>query len=184
MKIKVLVLTLALSTVFLAGCGSKETKAPAPAPTKAATDVVASASLVDNAAAFQKAISKDGTWIIATLKDITIDKDLVLEGEFKNGKKDAAGKDAIQRKIGLYTQDDKRVVTARFNLTAPKITIKSPEASIEHGTFKGDVYVSVKNFKLIDAKVDGNMYFTSEEAQSTFKKDDKSSVTGKSELKK
>lgn len=148
------------------------------------TDAVTSASIVDNAAAFQKAISDKGTWIIAITKDLAIDKEITLAGEFKNGKKDEAGKDIIQRKIALYSQDKDRNITARYTLTAPKLTIKSPEASIQHGTFKGDLYVSVKNFKLIDATVDGNVYFTTDEAKNTFNMDDKSKVTGKKELKK
>jgi hypothetical protein len=189
MKIKAILLTLAVATTLFAGCAAKETTkpaatTPAPAATEKKADVVTTASIVDNAEAFQKAISKDGKWIIATLKDLTIDKELVLDGEFKNGKKDANGNDAIQRKIALYTQDDKKNVTARFTLTAPKLTIKSPNARIQSGTFKGDVYVEAKNFELVDAKVDGNIYFLNADAQSTFKKDDKSSVTGKVELKK
>jgi len=36
----------------------------------------------------------------------------------------------------------------------------------------------------VDATVDGNVYFTTEDAKSTFKMDDKSSVTGKQEVKK
>lgn len=185
MKIKTLVLapvlTLVLATSLLTGCGTKPVATPTPKP---AVDVVTTASIVNKEADFLKAISKDGKWLIGTLVDMKIDKDLVLDGEFKNGKKDANGNDAIQRKIALYTQDDKKNVTARFTLTAPKLTINSPEARIQSGTFKGDVYVSAKNFQLVDAKVDGNLYFTSDEAKSTFKKDDKSSVTGKTELKK
>ncbi|HRU41984.1 MAG TPA: hypothetical protein P5021_08385, partial [Candidatus Diapherotrites archaeon] len=69
-------------------------------------------------------------------------------------------------------------------LTAPKLTIKSPNARIQGGTFKGDLYVSAKNFELVDATVDGNVYFTTDDAKSGFKMDDKSKVTGKQELKK
>lgn len=187
MKTKAIVLALAIATTLSVGCAKKAEPA---ATTKTETkteqkaDAVTTASIVDNAEAFQKAISKDGRWIIATLKDLTIDKELVLEGEFKNGKKDDKGNDIIQRKIALYTQDEKRNVTARFTLTAPKLTIKSPNARIQSGTFKGDIYVEAKNFELVDAKVDGNVYFLNEDAQKTFKKDDKSSVTGKIELKK
>ena len=57
-------------------------------------------------------------------------------------------------------------------------------ASIQHGTWKGDVYVSVKNFQLVDATVEGNVYFTSDDAKSTFKMDATSKVTGKQEVKK
>ncbi|MGI6585444.1 MAG: hypothetical protein ACOX3L_05780 [Lutisporaceae bacterium] len=118
------------------------------------------------------------------MKDLTFDKELVLDGEFKNGKKDDAGKDVIQRMIALYTQDDKRNVTARFTLTAPKLTISSPMASIQHGTFKGDLYVTAKDFQLVDTTVDGNVYFTTDDAKSTLEMDDKSKITGKQELKK
>lgn len=183
MKIKALVLSIAVVATVLTGCGKKADPTPAAAPksetkTEAKADATTSASIVDNVDAFVKGISKDGKWIIAITKDLTTDKELVLDGEFKNNK------DAVQRKIALYTQDDKKNVTARFTLTAPKLTIKSPEARIQSGTFKGDVYVSAKNFQLVDAKVDGNVYFTTDEAKSTFKMDDKSSITGKQELKK
>jgi peptidoglycan hydrolase-like protein with peptidoglycan-binding domain len=165
-------------------------------------DVVTAASLVDTAAVFEKSIGKDGKWIVCATKDITTTKDLVVDGTFKNGKKNAVtGAELIQRKIALYTQDDKRVVTARFTLTAPKLTINSPMASVEHGTFKGDLYVTSADFKLIDtlvvgnvyvsatnftmtkeAKIQGNVYFSTEGAKSTFLPDATSSVTGTKDL--
>lgn len=196
MKAKNFILITAILATLFTGCTTQPAApSPTPAPkvtaTPAATaapakspDVVTTASIVDNAAAFEKAISNTGTWIICLTKDLTSTKDLVLEGEFKNGKKDANGKDIIQRKIALYAQDDKRNITARYTLTAPKLTITSPEASIQHGTFKGDLYVSVKNFQLIDTTVDGNVYFTTDDAKSTFKMDSTSKVTGKQEMKK
>lgn len=191
MKMKTILLTLLMLAVIFSGCAKEPEKpAPAPAPPQAnppatTPDVVTSASIVDKEAAFEKAISADnGTWIIATLKDLSFNKELVLDGEYKNGKKDDKGNDIIQRKIALYTQDDKRNVTARFTLTAPKLTIKSPMASIQHGTFKGDLYVVASNFKLVDTTVEGNVYFASDEAKSTFTMDDKSKVTGKQEVKK
>ncbi|MFU0826587.1 MAG: Lipoprotein [Lachnoclostridium sp.] len=147
-------------------------------------DAVTTASIVDTEEAFVKAIGKNGTWIIATLKDLTFDQDLTLEGEFKNGKQDENGNDIIQRKIALYSQDENRNITARYTLTAPKLTITSPNASIQHGTFKGDLYVDVKNFQLIDTTVDGNVYFSSEEAKSTFMMDETSKITGKQEVRK
>ncbi|KGK89532.1 hypothetical protein [Clostridium sp. HMP27] len=191
MKIKVLLSVLVLSLTLSVGCARQNNTNQTPNTTQnqnqnqgSKPDGVTTASIVDNAAAFQKAIGTNGTWIIAIVKDISTDKDLVLEGEYKNGKKDKDGKDIIQRKIALYTQDEKRNVTARFTLTAPKLTINSPNASIQHGTFKGDLYVSTKDFQLVDAKVDGNIYFTNAEAKAGFKMDDKSSVTGKQEVKK
>jgi len=147
-------------------------------------DVETTASIVDEEADFKYAISSQGTWIICTLKDLSFDEDLVLEGNFTNGKKDDAGNDIVQRKIALYTQDEDRTVTNRFTLKAPKLTINSPMASIQHGTFVGDLYVSQDKFELVDAKVDGNVYFTTDSAKSTFVMDEVSSITGAQEVKK
>ncbi|MGV8980817.1 hypothetical protein [Clostridium sp.] len=196
MKIKAIILSLAVGATLLVGCGAKEeaktTTAPAettaPAKTEATTavktDVVTTASLVNTEAAFENGISSKGTWIIATIKDLTFDKEIKVDGDFKNGKKDDSGKETMQRKIALYTQDEARTVTARFTLTAPKLTFNSPKGSIEHGIFKGDLYISASDFQLIDATVEGNVYFTTDEAKSTFKMDAKSKITGVQELKK
>jgi len=126
----------------------------------ATTDVVTSASIVNEEVAFTKAISKEGTWIIATLNDLTIEKDLVVEGEFHD--KNDAAKD-LYRKLALYAQDADHKVTARYTLTAPKLTVKSPNFKIQGGTFKGDVYVESNGFNVTDATVDGNVYFATQE---------------------
>jgi len=213
MKIKLVLVMVLVLSVLLTGCGKKNnndqtpttvpTTAPTTAPTAAitlapgdstgiispttvpgTTDVVTTASIVNTEDAFLHAISPDGTWIIAILQDMKIDSDLVLDGEFKNGKQDAAGKDIIQRKIALYAQDENRVVTARYKLTAPKITIRSPQASIQKGIFVGDIYVDVDNFQLVDQEVDGNIYFTKQAYKDSFVMDATSKVTGKMELVK
>lgn len=182
MKIKVLVLTLALSAALLAGCSKAAPEAPeAPAaPAEEQAEVVTTASIVNEEAAFLNAISKDGTWIIATLNDLTIDKELVLEGEFYN--KDDKEK-GLYRKLGLYAQDADKNVTARYSLTAPKLTIKSENAKIQSGTFVGDVYVEANGFTLSDAKVEGNVYFASEEFKASFVSEKESTVTGATEVK-
>ncbi|MBP1924359.1 hypothetical protein J2Z76_000212 [Sedimentibacter acidaminivorans] len=161
-----------------------QTSPPDTATPETAPDVMTTASIVDSNAAFEEAISNNGTWIICTLKDLTFDNELILDGEFKNGKKDDDGKDIIQRKIALYTQDENRNVTGRFNLTAPKLTINSPNARIQSGTFIGDVYVSAENFQLVDATIEGNLYFMTEDAKSSFTMDETSSVTGAQEMSK
>lgn len=187
-KTFLVILSVLLTLTILAGCGGSTATTTAAATTKASgatssTDMVATASVVDTNDAFEKAISKNGTWIIATLKDLTFTKDLTLDGDFKNGKKDTAGVELYQRKIGLYTQDANRAVTKRFTLTAPKLTINSLNGSIEYGTFKGDLYIAGKNFKLIDATVDGNVYFQSQAIKDSANIDAKSKVTGKQEIK-
>ncbi|WP_326514064.1 hypothetical protein [Clostridium intestinale] len=187
-KILSIIATLVLSLSILAGCGKANTDTSKDTKTEdtkkdETTDVVTTPSIVNKEEDFDKAISKNGTWIIAILNDLTIDHDIALEGDFKNGKKDEQGNETYQRKLALYAQDANKKVTARYTLTAPKLAINSLNARIQSGTFKGDLYVASKNFELVDAKVDGNIYFVNEEAQSTFKMDEKSSVTGKKELK-
>ena len=179
MKLKIIsvLLTVVLSLTILSGCAKSSTE------DTSSSDLVTTASIVDNATAFESAISKNGTWLIGLVKDVQIDKDIVLDGDFKNGKTDSSGAETFQRKIALYTQDEERNVTARFTLTAPKLTIKSVKSSIQHGTFKGDLYVAVNDFNLVDAKIEGNIYFESEEFKSSFTMDDKSSVTGVQEVK-
>lgn len=196
MKIKATVLSLVFATALLAGCGAKQQATQTPADKPA--DSVTTASIVNENAAFEKALTADGGhYVIATLKDLTFDKELVVNGDFKTGKKDdkgnlikdANGNEQTQRKIALYTQDENKKVTGKFTLTAPKITFNSNYGSLEHGTFKGDLYIAGKNFKLVNQKIDGNIYFLNQEAKDTFKiadKDDdtKTEITGVQELKK
>jgi len=192
MKIKIIFLTFVLFIAVSAGCTTQNTKTePSPAVTPQVTptnppetepDISTTASIVADEAAFEKAISSNGSWIICLTRDLTMDKEIVLDGEYTNGKKDDKGQDIIQRKIALYSQDDNRNITKRYTLTAPKLTINSPKASIQHGTFKGDLYVNAKNFQLIDTVVEGNIYFTNKEAQATFEMDEQSKVTGTQEL--
>jgi len=181
MKSKIILFTAAILTVLLIGCAKQPAMPSQTTTPKITPNVGNTVSMVSTADAFEKAISSKGTWIIAITKNLTIDKNLIVDGEYKNGKKDASGKDIIERRIDLYGQNEDK---NRFILTIPKLTINSPQTSIEYGTFKGDIYVSSKNFQLIDAKIEGNVYFITDEAKSTFKIDTKSKVTGKSELKK
>jgi len=195
MKKSIMLLAWLFIIVIMLGCGRNNAPGATPTPKPAASpgatnpasvtpDANASPSVALDENALIKAMGTEGTWIVILTKDVTSSRELKLEGEYTNGKKDENGKDIIQRKIALYAQDANRNITERYTLTAPKLTVTSPNASIQHGTFKGDLYVSVKDFQLIDTKVEGNVYFTTEEAQSTFKMDEQSSVTGKKELKK
>jgi len=141
------------------------------------TDAVTSASVVDNEASFKKAISKEGTWIAATLKDLTFTEDLILEGKFIH-------KEAPARKIALYTQDADHKITNSFTLTAPKITIRSENARIQGGTFVGDVYVEANGFQVVNAKIQGNVYFAKDEYQASYSAADQGTVTGVTEVQK
>ena len=167
---------------LLTGCNKSDSTATNGQPDE--TDAVSSASIVDTSAAFEKSIGADGNWIVCLTKDLTADKELVVDGEFTNGKKDDSGKDIVQRKIALYAQDEQRNITARYTLTVPRLTIKSPNASLQHGKFVGDVIVDAPNFQLIDNEVEGNIYFTSQEVKDTYTIDETSSVSGVQEILK
>jgi hypothetical protein len=174
-------ITILLTGMLAAGCGNKNAASPSPSTSPAgspvASDAVTSASVVNKTDAFMKAASKDGTWIIATLNDLTFDKEIVVEGEFKN-------KDAIARKIAPYTQDANHKITNSFTITAPRMTIKSENTVFQGGTFKGDVYVDAKGFSLKAAKIEGNVYFTKEEYKSSFVQAEDGKVTGVTAVQK
>lgn len=125
------------------------------------TDVVTTASIVNNAEALKAAASEDGTWLFAILNDVQMEEELVVAGEFHD--KDDPEKD-IYRKFAPYAQDENRNVTARYTLTVPKMTVQSPNFKIQAGVVKGDVYVEANGFTLTDdADIEGNIYFASEE---------------------
>ncbi|WP_425448855.1 hypothetical protein [Dethiothermospora halolimnae] len=176
MKYKKLLLALTLSAGLLVGCGADEE--PEAKDTNA--DVVTTASIVNEKDAFTEAISKDGTWIIATLNDLTFDEELVVEGEFRN--KGDESKE-LYRKIAPYAQDEEHNITERYTITAPKLTIKSPNTKFQGGTFVGDIYVESNGFVLSDAKVEGNVYFAKDEYKESFKLEKEATVTGETEVK-
>ena len=138
-------------------------------------DSVTTASLVNDGNALVKALRSDGTWMVALLNDVSVKGDILVEGEFE-------GKP--YRKIALYTQDENRNVTNRFNLTADKLIVRSVHTRIQNGTFIGDVFVDTMDFELVDAKVMGNVYFKTDEQMKSFLKDETSEVTGTTELEK
>lgn len=177
----------AILTVFtltlIIGCGNNkaaDTNTPAAGSDNTAAtqapDAVTSASVVDNGEAFKKAISKDGTWIAATLKDLSFSEDLVVEGQFIN-------KEEPARKIALYTQDADHNITNSFKLTAPKLTVRSENTRIQGGTFIGDVYVEADGFAVVNATIEGNVYFSDAKYQATYSAADQGKVTGVTEVK-
>ncbi|MCF8002316.1 MAG: hypothetical protein K9K76_10740 [Halanaerobiales bacterium] len=141
-------------------------------PMVEAQDTVSSASRATDEESLMTALGEEGAWIVIIQQDLSTDQDLVLEGEFTND-------DETVREIALYTSDENHNVDERYTLTAPKLTVKSPNSVLAAGTFKGDVYVESNNFTLEDGfTVDGNVYFQSEEAKSTFKIKGGATVTG------
>ena len=135
------------------------------------TDAVSSASVVSTAEGFINAAGENGTWIIAITEDLSIDEEIVLAGQFTR-------RDQIARKIALYSQDEDRNITARYTLSAPRLTVRSENTRIQGGTFKGDVHVEANGFHIVDATVDGDIVFASQEYRSSFSLQDGAEVTG------
>ncbi len=108
--------------------------------------------------------------------DVTVDEELVLEGDHTN-------RDEPARKMALYEQDEDRNKTATYTLTAPKLTVKNENASLQGGTFVGDVYVEANGFALANEQViDGNLYFASEEFEASSDLGEDTEVTGSVEV--
>lgn len=187
MKLVKVLMVAGVSAALLSGCGANNendanqaaTPTATVSPAAEATDATSSASLVTDAAAFTKAVSAEGTWIVAILNDVTVDQDAVVAGEFRD--KNVAEND-IYRKLALYAQDADHKVTANYTLTAPKVTVQSENFRVQGGTIKGDVYVEAKGFNLHETStIEGNLYFASEDVQASAAIDGK--VTGATEVK-
>ncbi|MTI47076.1 hypothetical protein [Sporosalibacterium faouarense] len=179
MKLKALGLAFLLSVSLLAGCSTDSTDNNNEGDQGA--DVVTTASLVNDADGFTEAISENGTWIIATLNDISIDEEIVVAGEFHN--KGDASQD-VYRKLAPYTQDDEHNIIDRFTITVPRVTIQSPNTRLQGGTIKGDVYVAADGFNLSGgATIDGNLYFANEEYKASSEIPEDCTVTGEVEVK-
>jgi hypothetical protein len=195
MKFAKILLTVGIVVGLLSGCGGgankqadnktagnkpAENNQTANQPNKGQTDVQTSASIVNEAAAFKKAVSKDGTWIIAILNDVTINEEITVAGQFHD--KGQADRE-VYRKIALYAQDENHNITANYMLTVPKLTVQSENLRIEGGMVKGDVYVEAKGFNLRETStIEGNLYFANDEVKTAAKIEGK--VTGKTEVKK
>lgn len=152
-----------------------------PTTTQSGADLTTTASIVNNENTLVYALSKNGTWIVAVLNDIATSKELVIDGDFhdKNDKSKP-----LYRKLALYAQDANRKITARYTLTAPKLTVLSPNTKIMGGTFKGDVFVQANGFTVEDATVDGNVYFAKQEYKDSFVTSSGGKVTGTTDVPK
>ena len=140
-------------------------------------DVVTTASIVNDEAAFANALSADGAWIAAALKDMTFTEDLVVEGEFTN-------KDLPARKIAMYTQDADHNIIDSFTLTVPNLIVKSENTKLQGGTFVTDVYVEANGFQVSKATVEGNVYYATQEYMDSAVIDAETGVvTGTQEVK-
>lgn len=179
-------LVAGITMAIITGCGANSEEeannsgvAASSSVTEEQTDAVTTASIVNEAEAFIKAIGEDGSWIIATLGDMTMDKDMVVSGQFHD--KGDTAKD-IYRKIALYTQDADHNITASFSLTVPAMKVKSENLRVQGGTIKGDVYVEANGFHLHEsASIEGNLYYANADVQASAKIDGK--VSGETAVK-
>lgn len=171
---RILIIAAAAAVLILAGCSKAEETLPeqtTEVETAAEADAVTTASIVNTEAAFRTAVSAEGTWIIAILEDMSFSEEIVIAGEFTRN-------DELYRKLAFYSQDENRTITARYTVTAPRMTVRSPNTRLQGGTIAGDVYVEAPGFHLVDGTVEGNIYFASQEYAEGFTADENSSVTG------
>ncbi len=176
-RILVLIVLLSASVLVFAGgqgegeaAEKTETADAVTGPTKA---------IVTNESELQQAIGPEGPWIIIFEEDMQVPDELVVSGEVY----EEMGAEEPRRKFALYAQDADRNVTARYTLTAPRLVVRHPNTRIQGGTFAGDVYVEAEGFELVDASIDGNLYFASEELQKSAEIGDQATVTGETAVR-
>ena len=98
-------------------------------------------------------------------KDMSFTDEIVIAGEFTRN-------DELYRKLAFYSQDENRNITARYTVTAPSVTVRSPNTRLQGGTIAGDVYVEAPGFHLVDGTVEGDIYFASQEYADSFTADE------------
>lgn len=166
MKLIFILLTLLIVLPVLTGCSPMPESATPETVEELSKGIVDTVSnptqtVVTNESSLLEGFSANGGWIILFEKDMSTEHELDLpEGPANNGE--------LARKVALYTQDADRNVTARFTLTAPSMMVTSVNSRIQGGTFVGDVYVTAEGFRLVDAVIDGNLYFSSQDLFDAF----------------
>ncbi|ALS02475.1 hypothetical protein ATZ33_14135 [Enterococcus silesiacus] len=159
--------TLAATVLVLGACNSdnkasKDSSSDSKTETSmsSSVDAVSGASISDKPEVIEKALSKDGNWIVAATADLTFDKDVTVSGEFHD-KGEKSGD--IYRKLALYAQDSDKKVTAEYTVTVPQLIVETENFNIVNGTVKGDILVKANGFVLNGTKVDGKVTFEKEE---------------------
>lgn len=163
--------------LLAAGCGNDDTATENESTASSAeesTEVVTSASISNKPEDVVAGLSENGTWIYVITDDVTVEEDIMVAGTFHDGGEDSGD---VYRKLALYAQDDDRNVTDEFTLTAPSMTVESPNFRIQNGTFAGDVIVKEEGFELAESTIEGNVTFDSQELMDSAKLDE-GTVTG------
>ncbi|MEI5993882.1 hypothetical protein [Candidatus Enterococcus mansonii] len=159
--------TLAATVLVLGACNSdNKASKDSSSETKTETsmsssmDAVSGASISDKPEVLEKALSKDGNWIVAATADVMFDKDVTVAGEFHDKGKESGD---IYRKFALYSQDADKKVTAEYTVTVPQMIVETENFNIVNGTVKGDILVKANGFVLNGTKVEGKVTFEKEE---------------------
>lgn len=190
-----LLLTIVLGATLLIGCTNSKTpeqmpvvpsekpivEQPAETPK---VDAVTSPSLAKDVTILEESMGINGSWIVLVKNDITTDKELIIEGDFtKQDKEDKTKMVPAGRKLAIYDRNAEKVTTAKYTLTAPKLTVRSNDTTIQGGTFVGDIYVNANEFTIKDVRIEGNIYFASQEFMDSFDIEEGAVVTGVREVK-
>lgn len=145
------------------------------------TDVVAMPSRAADEENLFRALDK--SWIVLVENDITTTKDVVLNTGFEKADENDKNKMvSTPRVLVLCTKDANKNIDKNFTLTTPKVIVKDEGAKIEGGVIKGDLYIETNNVTLEHTKIEGNIYFSSQDAKDSIVMEE-STVTGNMEVK-
>ena len=87
MESKIILFTAVILTVLFIGCSKLPATSPQTTPKKTIPVVGNTVSIVSTDATLKKAISSEGTWIIAITKNLTFNRNLIVDGDYKMVKK-------------------------------------------------------------------------------------------------
>ncbi|MFP4409186.1 MAG: hypothetical protein ACLFPW_11755 [Spirochaetaceae bacterium] len=178
-RISILLAILALLAFGVVSCGGGEEAEQAEAGEEEAADAeTRPTEMTASADNIQEALGPDGAWIVIFTSDVTVGEPIAVAGEVY----EEEGADEPRRKIALYEQDADRTVTDRYTLTAPRLEVEHENTLIQAGEISGDVYVSAEGFELVDATINGNLYFASEELRDSASIDEDSTVMGETRI--
>ena len=145
------------------------------------TDVVAMPSRAADEENLFRAL--DESWIVLVENDITTQKEVVLNtGYEKTDETDENKMVTTPRVLVLCTKDANKNIDKNFTLTTPKVIVKDEGAKIEGGIIKGDLYIETNNVILEYTKIEGNVYFSSQDAKDSVVIKE-STITGTMEVK-
>lgn len=123
-------------------------------------DAVASASvLLTTGKELQNSLGANGTWITTTFGNVTVENDLVWEGDVRKEESKTPG-----RKLGIYYHSSPNIGGEQlYTLKVPNLIVKAENANLAYGTLDGNVKVQAKGFKLTNCTITGSLSFDTQE---------------------